>query len=160
MTNNRKPVKVLPAACVSGTAISSMGMAAPPPVESTTVPPPQPSQRIYPERVPVRGSTLPEFNSVSLSLCQLLLLKYQGVVGFYLLQFIILIGDLQAPVFTLLLIFFASARFYSSKGLRWKVKHWHVDWRWKKKHVWMTAVYGTCMKEVCSRDISGEKGEK
>lgn len=80
MTNNRKPVKVLPAACISGTAISSMGMAAPPPVESTAVPAPQPSQRTYLERAPVRGNTLPEFNRVSaavkgnesLSLCRLL----------------------------------------------------------------------------------------
>lgn len=64
-TNNRKPVKVLPAACVSGTAISSMGMAAPPPVESTAVPAPQPSRRTYLERAPVRGNTLPEFNRVS-----------------------------------------------------------------------------------------------
>lgn len=81
MTNNRKPVKVLPAACVSGTAISSMGMAAPPPVESTAVPAPQPSQRVHPERVPVRGNTLPEFNSVSLSL-RLLVPKCQRVCWF------------------------------------------------------------------------------
>lgn len=82
MTHNRKPVKVLPAACVSGTAISSMGMAAPPPVDSTAVPAPQPSQRIYLERGPVIGSTLPEFNSVSLSLRRLLILKHQGLCWF------------------------------------------------------------------------------
>lgn len=61
---------MLPAACVSGTAISFMGVAAAPPVESTAVPAPRPSQRVYPEGVPVRGNALPEFNRASLSLCR------------------------------------------------------------------------------------------
>lgn len=67
MTNNLNTVTVLPAARVSGTAISSMGMAAPPPVESTAVPAPRSSPPIYPARVPAPGggNTLPEFNSVS-----------------------------------------------------------------------------------------------
>lgn len=68
MTNNLNTVTVLPAACVSGTAISSMGMAAPPPVESTAVPAPRSSPPVYPARVPAGGgggNTLPEFNSVS-----------------------------------------------------------------------------------------------
>lgn len=83
-----------------------MGMAAPPPVESTAVPAPQPSQRIYPERVPVRGNTLPEFNSVCFSLRRLQILKYQGSeLAFYLLQFV-LRRDLQAHVFGALLICF------------------------------------------------------
>lgn len=54
-----------PAASVSGNAISSMGIAAPPPVELTPVPVSQPSPRVHQERVPVSVNTLPDFNSVS-----------------------------------------------------------------------------------------------
>lgn len=54
-----------PVAPVSGNAISSMGIAAPPPVELTPVPVSQPSPRIYQERVPSSVNTLPEFDSVS-----------------------------------------------------------------------------------------------
>lgn len=123
MTNNRKPVKVLPAACVSGTAIRSMGMAAPPPVESTAVPAPQPSQRTYLQRAPVGGNTLPEFNRVSAAVK-----RNDGVfeslsavvLVLCLLLFIILGDDLQASVtvtvFTASLICFGSTGFYSSKG--------------------------------------------
>lgn len=70
MTNNPNTVTVLPAACVSGTAISSMGMAAPPLVESTAVPAPRSSPPVYPARVPGgggNGNTFPEFNSVSVT---------------------------------------------------------------------------------------------
>lgn len=113
MTNNRKPVKVLPAACVSGTAISSMGMAAPPPVESTAMPALQPSQRIYPERVPVRGNTLPEFNSVSAALKgnnEGLESLSAAVLVLCLLQFFILRDALQARAFTALLICFTPPK--------------------------------------------------
>lgn len=60
---------MVPAACVSGNAISSMGISAPPPVENTPVPASQPSPRIYQERVHVSENTLPEFNSVSTLYC-------------------------------------------------------------------------------------------
>lgn len=143
MTNNRKPVKVLPAACVSGTAISSMGMAAPPPVESTATPAPQPSQRIYLERVPVRGNTLPEFNSVSAAVKgndeELESLSTAVLVLLFcvFLLFIILRDDLQASVFTALLICFGSTGFYSSKGFGWEVKRSNCDmdleWKTSKK---------------------------
>lgn len=54
-----------PADCVSGNAISSMGISAPPPVDTTPAPASQFPPRIYQERVHVRVNTLPEFNSVS-----------------------------------------------------------------------------------------------
>ena len=58
-------MKMAPAVSVSGNAISSMGISAPPPVENTPMPASQPSPRIYQERVHVSVNTLPEFNSVS-----------------------------------------------------------------------------------------------
>lgn len=57
---------MLPAACLSDTAISSM--AAPPPMESTAMPVPPPSPPVYPARLPAGGNTLHEFNSVSAAL--------------------------------------------------------------------------------------------
>lgn len=57
-------MKVSPAGSVSGNAISSMGISAPPPVDLTPVPVSQPSPRVYQERVPVSVHTLPDFNSV------------------------------------------------------------------------------------------------
>lgn len=133
MTNNRKPVKVLPAACVSGTAISSMGMAAPPPVDSTAVPAPQPSQRIYLERGPVRGSTLPEFNSVSLSLCRLLILKHQGLCWFRSCCSLSSLEPIYKPM--CLFVCFGSTGFYSFRGFRWKVERSNAAiWIWSEKH--------------------------
>ena len=58
-------MKISPADFVSGNAINSMGISAPPPVEHTPVPVSQPSPRVYQERVHVSVNTLPEFNSVS-----------------------------------------------------------------------------------------------
>lgn len=69
MNNDVNLIKMVPAACVSGNAISSMGISAPPPVENTPVPASQPSPRIYQERVHVSVNTLPEFNSVSTLYC-------------------------------------------------------------------------------------------
>lgn len=65
INNNVNIMKMAPADSVSGNAISSMGISAPPPVENTPVPASQPSPRIYQERVHVSVNTLPEFNSVS-----------------------------------------------------------------------------------------------
>lgn len=62
-------MKTDPAGSVSGNAISSMGISAPPPVENTPVPASQPPPRIYLERVHVSVNTLPEFNSVSAIFC-------------------------------------------------------------------------------------------
>ncbi|GLD46858.1 GDNF family receptor alpha-4-like isoform X2 [Lates japonicus] len=53
-----------PADSVSGNAISSMGISAPPPMENTPVPASQPSPHVYQERVHVSVNTLPEFNSM------------------------------------------------------------------------------------------------
>lgn len=64
MNNDVNLMKMAPADSVSGNAISSMGISAPPPVENTPVPASQPSPRIYQERVHVSINTLPEFNSV------------------------------------------------------------------------------------------------
>lgn len=65
MNNDVNLMKAAPADSVSGNAISSMGISAPPPVENTPVPASQPSPRIHQERVHVSVNTLPEFNSVS-----------------------------------------------------------------------------------------------
>ncbi len=65
MDNDVNLMKTAPADCVSGNAISSMGISAPPPVENTPVPVSQASPHIYQERVHVSVNTLPEFNSVS-----------------------------------------------------------------------------------------------
>lgn len=71
-------MKTAPAGSVSGNAISSMGISAPPPVENTPVPASQPSPRIYQERVHVSVNTLPEFNSVSV-LCFFTVSPYVNV---------------------------------------------------------------------------------
>lgn len=65
MNKDVKLMKKAPADCVSGNAISSMGISAPPPVENTPVPASQPSPHVFQERVHVSVNTLPEFNSVS-----------------------------------------------------------------------------------------------
>lgn len=65
MNNDVNLMKMTPADSVSGNAISSMGISAPPPVENTPVPASQPSPHVYQERVHVSVNTLPEFNSVS-----------------------------------------------------------------------------------------------
>lgn len=65
MNNDVNLMTTAPADSVSGNAISSMGVSAPPPVENTPVPVSQPSPHIYQERVHVSVNTLPEFNSVS-----------------------------------------------------------------------------------------------
>lgn len=162
MTNNGKPVKVLPAACVSGTAISSMGMAAPPPVESAAVPAPQPSQRIYPERVPDRGNTLPKFNSVSLRLRRLRILHYQGLCWFWICCSLSSLETIYKPVclehywvclehYRVLLL-----QSFQVKGRKVKLGHMDMKWKHKRIYIWMMAVYGTCKKEVCSSEISEE----
>uniref|UniRef100_A0A3B4GBF2 GDNF family receptor alpha 3 n=1 Tax=Pundamilia nyererei TaxID=303518 RepID=A0A3B4GBF2_9CICH len=51
-------------------AISSMGISAPPPVENSPMPTSQPSPHVYQEKVHVSINTLPEFDSVS-CLCSL-----------------------------------------------------------------------------------------
>ncbi len=78
MNNDVNLMKMAPADSVSGNAISSMGISAPPPVENTPVPASQPSPRIYQERVHVSVNTLPEFNSVS-ALCFFTLSPYASV---------------------------------------------------------------------------------
>lgn len=65
MNNNVNLMMMAPADSVSGNAISSMGISAPPPVENTPVPASQPSPHIYQETAHVSVNTLPEFNSVS-----------------------------------------------------------------------------------------------
>lgn len=67
-----------PADCVSGNAISSMGIFAPPAVENTPVPASQPSSRVYQEIVHVSVNTLPEFTSVS-AVCSLTVTPYARV---------------------------------------------------------------------------------
>lgn len=69
---------MVPAGFVSGGAISSMGISAPPFVENTPVPALQPSTRVYKERVHVSVNTLPEFNNVSV-LCFFAVLPYADV---------------------------------------------------------------------------------
>lgn len=58
-------MKMTPADSISGNAINSMGVSAPPPVEHTPVPASQPSPRVFQERVHISVNTLPEFTSVS-----------------------------------------------------------------------------------------------
>lgn len=78
LSNDVKQVKMVPAGFVSGGAISSMGISAPPPVENTPAPAPQTSTRIYKERVHVSVNTLPEFNSVR-ALCIFTVTPYADV---------------------------------------------------------------------------------
>lgn len=78
MNNDVNLMMMAPADSVSGNAISSMGISAPPPVENTPVPVSQPSPRIYQETAHVSVNTLPEFNSVS-ALYFIIVSPYAGV---------------------------------------------------------------------------------
>lgn len=68
-------IGLAPADSLSGNAISSMGISAPPPAENTPVPASQPPPRVFQERIHVRVNTLPKFNSVS-TLCFLTFSPY------------------------------------------------------------------------------------
>lgn len=68
MSNDVNQVMMLPAGFVSGGAISSMGISAPPPVEITPMPASQPSPHVYQETVHVSVNTLPEFSVRALDL--------------------------------------------------------------------------------------------
>lgn len=68
-------MKMAPADSLSGNAISSMGISAPPPAENTPLPASRPPPRVFQERVHVRVNTLPKFNSVR-TLCFLTFSPY------------------------------------------------------------------------------------
>lgn len=70
MNNDVKLKKISLLLLFLGSAISSMGISAPPPVENSPMPTSQPSPHVYQEKVHVSINTLPEFDSVS-CLCSL-----------------------------------------------------------------------------------------